>query len=767
MLAVQPRRWLSRPKGLVIFAITVASLYWFLLHGYGGGYTKSWYGAQDHDGGSNAPSVDSPKAQEPISAPSEPITEAETPEQKQEVSSLQYLDLSDPNSPTYVKSFEDKMKEAEDQKEVALREQFGMEHEQLGREPGADAFYGKTLMTLSTTKDRPAEMEAHLTPADNLTYFSAQQPYIHNPYPNYNKKAWLAERARYSPCEGPTGEEVSDIMAFKGLPKGFPTAGIGSYSVLGIDGDLCYERETRLGMYGFQNANDTSIPSVDWDNVQWGRLQEKCVQKNKARFGLVGEPNPYVTSVYSRQNTTPWDGAETDYDLDNAPKLPDHDDNLRRGHMADYRRGLLGKPASDKPKVSTESRTALLLRTYIGKEYNENDKQAIRALITELSLRTGGQYQVFLFVHVKDNAYAIWDDEATYQYVLEKNVPAEFRDIAVLWNDEAVQAMYPRLNPEQATVHVAQWLSVQKFAQEFPEFDYIWNWEMDARITGHHYDFLEKLASFSKRQPRRGLWERNERYYIPSLHGDYDTDFRKDVEERSGKETVWGPIGLPFITPVGPKPPVERPEEDDYKWGVGEEADLITVAPIFNVKDSGWIGGNDLWGFNDSTHATQQLPRRATIVTHSRISKKLLDIMHVENLRGNHIASEMTCQTIALLHGLKTVYAPMPIFFDRAWKGKDIGRWFNSGRKGESGGFNSAMGWGREARYGGTTWYYRATPPQRLYNNLMGYEDTGIGGETWEEENGRICLPSILMHPIKDVAPTEPGFESDSHLPFG
>ncbi|CRK23082.1 hypothetical protein BN1723_012892 [Verticillium longisporum] len=46
--------------------------------------------------------------------------------------------------------------------------------------------------------------------------------------------------------------------------------------------------------------------------------------------------------------------------------------------------------------------------------------------------------------------------------------------------------------------------------------------------------------------------------------------------------------------------------------------------------------------------------------------------MHVENLRGNHIASEMTPQTVALLHGLKTVFAPHPVWFDRPWNGHTL-----------------------------------------------------------------------------------------------
>ena len=599
-----------------------------------------------------------------------------------------------------------------------------------------------------------------LTPADTSSYFTTHKPYVYNPYPKHMQHT---KGGLYVPCEGPEGEIVSDIKVFKGIPKDFPEPLIGGYDVLEMDGDLCFERETRLGMDGFQNANDTSDPSVDWDKVHWGELQEKCVQKNKARFDLQGQPNPYVNTVYLDKKTTPFIGADSDLDLQDTPKGRDHNDDLRRGFSINSRPT---SGTSPRPK-DAEPRTAILLRTYTGKDYNENDKQVIRSLITELSLRTGGLYQVYLFVHVKDNAYAIWDDEGTYQYVLQQSVPAEFRDIAVLWNDEAVQAMYPKIDPSKANVHNAQWLSVQKFIQEFPEFDYVWNWEMDARIIGQHYDFLEKLSSFAKKQPRRGLWERNERYYVPSVHGDYDTDFRKEVEGVSREETIWGAPDFPFINPVGPKPPVERPEKDDYKWGVGEEADLITVAPIINTNFSGWVGANDVWGFNDSSHATQQLPRRVTIVTHSRISKRLLDIMHVENLRGNVIASEMTCQTIALLHGLKAVYAPMPMFFDRPWKGKDIVRWFNSGEKGDSGGDNSAIGWGREARYGGITWYYRAGPPQRLYNNLMGYEDTKIGGEEWEEIHGRPCLPPILMHPIKDVAPTESGYQSESRLPFG
>ncbi|KAI1418542.1 hypothetical protein F5Y13DRAFT_184183 [Hypoxylon sp. FL1857] len=749
MLAVQPRRLLSRPKGLLLFAIFSATLYWFLLHGSATPHNTRWF---DGSAGSvQAPLKDNTEAKQVPLPANEPNNGGQN--QQPEV---------------HEKTEEEKQKEVEEQREENLREQFDKEYDALAKEPGADALFGQTLNTLDPNKKRSLTIEEHLKPSSHKTYFTDRQPYVYNPYPKYNEKTWLADRAKYVPCEGPDGLPEADVMVFKGQPKEFPEPGFGSYDVLGMDGNLCYERETRLGIYGYQADNDTSNPSVDWDQVHWGELQDKCARKNKARYNMQGHSNPYLTNVYSRHNSSaPDTNGDTESDLAQSESI--HHEGLKKGSpMLRQKRGLPAQPKSGKSKAlaGSEPRTALLLRTYTGKEYSENDKQVIRSLITELSLRTGGLYQVFLFVHVKDTAYAIWDDEETYQYVLQRSVPPEFRDIAVLWNDEATQTMYPKIDPKKATVHVSQWLSVQKFAQEFPEFDYIWNWEIDARVTGHNYDFVEKLATFAKRQPRRGLWERNERYYIPSFHGDYDTQFRKEVERVSGKDTVWGPPKLPFVNPIGPKPPVAKPEDDNYKWGVGEEADLITVAPIFNPINSSWISGNELWGFNDSTHATTDLPRRATIVTHSRVSKRLLDIMHVENLRGNHISSEMVTQTVALLHGLKAVYVPMPVFFDRPWKGKDLAKWFNGGLKGESGGIGSAMGWGREARYRGSTWYYRANPPQRLYLNFMGWEDTNVGGKDWEETHGRPCLPPMLLHPVKDIEPTEPGYKSESNLPY-
>lgn len=588
-----------------------------------------------------------------------------------------------------------------------------------------------------------------------------EKPVRFNPYPDYNSAEWRQQNhATYVPCKGPTGELVEDLLVYKGRPEKWPAPKFGSYQALNMDPNLCWERDTRLGPFGLTQQMKKvggEYETVDWDNVNWGDLKQRCLKLNAGRFDMNrSKKNDYLDAY-----------PETAPPTSPPSKALKHQQGKQASSVVKGRSEATPAKASGTETVK-EKRTAILLRSYTGKTYSENDKQVIRAMVSELSLKTGGEYEVFLLVHSKDRDRRIFDDQETYLSVLKESVPAEFRGMTVLWNDEQVWKIYTELkDEEERSVHTAQWLSVQKFSHDHPQFDFIWNWEMDFRFTGHHYDLLDNLGKFAKKQPRKYLWERNERWYIPEYHGDYDTEFRAQVAARHGNDTVWGPMDLPFINPVGPKPPVESHHDDDYEWGVGEDADFISAGPIFDPIDSQWIIGQHVWGFKDAKHRSEQLPRRTTIVTHSRISKRLLDIMHVENMRGNHVASEMTPQTIALLHGFKAVFAPHPVFMDRDWKGEFINSWFNPGPKGESGGRGSPMGWGRERRYQGTTWYYRAEPPNRLYNNWMGWHDTGVGGPSWEEQHGRPCLPSIMLHQVKDTEPTDANHRTRFELAFG
>lgn len=207
------------------------------------------------------------------------------------------------------------------------------------------------------------------------------------------------------------------------------------------------------------------------------------------------------------------------------------------------------------------------------------------------------------------------------------------------------------------------------------------------------------------------------------------------VEKETENNTVWGAPQVVNVNYIGAPPPVNDPKDDKYTWGVGEDADYITLSPIFNPVNTTWPGKNDVWGYD----VPENTPRRATIGTQSRCSKKSLDTMHAENKKGNHVGSEMTPQTVSLLHGLKAVYAPIPIYFDRSWSGESLQRYFNPGSEGHSGSSEeSPFSRGREGRFQGNTWHYRAIPPQTLYNNCFGLEDGGFGGP-------EVCLVNMSL----------------------
>lgn len=158
-----------------------------------------------------------------------------------------------------------------------------------------------------------------------------------------------------------------------------------------------------------------------------------------------------------------------------------------------------------------------------------------------------------------------------------------------------------------------------------------------------------------------------------------------------GRKSVWGPISIHQITPIGPKPPVAFPEDDKYEWGVGEEADLITFLPIFDPTDTQWLFRNLLWGL------PEDVPRRTSPVAMGRVSRELLHQMHVIQIqRGMGLVSEMTPPSLALWHGLKAVHVPQPLYLDGKWTSKEINRIMNLGEPDKiNGGPDSLWNWDR------------------------------------------------------------------------
>ena len=308
----------------------------------------------------------------------------------------------------------------------------------------------------------------------------------------------------------------------------------------------------------------------------------------------------------------------------------------------------------------------------------------------------------------------------------------------------------------QNSVHASQWLPVQYLAQKHPTFDHYWNWEMDVRYTGHHYELLETLDTWTKAQPRKGLWERNARFYVPKFHGDH-SEFRDFIQarcqdgppEKLEDVSIWGPNppAGQLTTPFDDLPPLEAPTPtyDNFTWGVGEDADMITLLPMFNSDTTHYVLRGGYFNYPMSLLPAGP-PRRATIITFYRISHRLLSTMHLENTHdpGHHMSSEQWPQSVALHHGFKAVYAPHSVYMDRYWPAKAANFIFNNGDAqrfiksfkdiaplGEgSGGWESVFGMDREHSFEISTWYYRTFFATRLYKRLLGYNVDGIGGET-------------------------------------
>lgn len=600
------------------------------------------------------------------------------------------------------------------------------------------------------------------------------QPYL--PYPDYNsaqwKKEWIGEHVS---CLGPRGRNLNESMdemvkAYHRLPQGFPNITVGSAQVVGIDTDTCIDRDSRYDPYGADYTEE-----FDWSEVHWGQLQDECLQRNKDRFN---------------------DDQRAPMDLTSNRTLPE---NHQQWNLS-YTNPLLSSTSSmpsQNPAQKRHPRTAVLIRTWEGYSYTDNGLHAIRALVTEVSLLSGGEYQLYLLVNVKEREADIYDDPEVYLDVLQRVVPEELRSISVLWTERVCEEWYPKVGDWQ--VYWQQFMPLQWFSKTHPEFDYIWNWETDARYTGNHYNFLEQISAFARTIPRKYLWERNARFYFPDAHGNYvsylaDTDAAIANATAKGEMTpVWGPMpaeATPAQTPIGPTPPTSQ-DKDDFSWGVGEEADLITLQPIWDPSRTEWSYRGRIWNYSpgirpifteDDPAADMfdfpgyaNIPRRTFINTVARFSKRMLHAMHIENLAGRSMQAEMWPASVALQHGLKAVYAPHPIWADKKWPAWYEDAVFNAdggklARWGQE--FDSPYNHDREAQFRGWSWYYSTSFPRVLYRRFLGWVTTDgglgeLGGEDYEDRgvmmgdgnivggHGKMCLPPMLLHPVKRVAEWE------------
>lgn len=691
--------------------------------------------------------------------------------------------------------------------------ELGLVEKQLPRPPPWENFdllhryFGGVRSLISREENSPEypRDQAGEGVSENTTYIITKQNFLpqslpFDPYPEYASESYLAKYEEKLDCFLDQEEhiQIPRVYSYVGIPQGFPDAALGSYNVLGLRDDICFDRFGRLGPYGYGYSarrggtgaglngdregsmgvwtDEKKINQVDYAKVNWAEAQSACALKNRKRFEAKETPHKNLF----QDTHTPQE----------QPLLPVEQFAGVKREIKDGLRPTEGNatnPVHGKTDIKAIlPRTAVIIRTWWDMEFTQEIMIHLRSLIAELSLLSGGEYTVHFLIHVRDDNVPIWADEQIYNRILENSLPREFRGMGVLWSERQMSLIYSGLQESffrDLPVHGAYrggYMPIQYFSHQHPEYEYVWNWEMDVRYVGQWYHLLDRVQEWTKLQPRKGLWERNGRFYVPSMHGSWE-DFRQMVrvqtemgsdqpenmwmaikpgsERLDGAPTTQGKGDIPIWGPLGPSdmlkgqkdliPPTSF-EKDKYEWGVGEEADLITFNPIFDPDRTTWFFAEDVTGYN----TTEGLPpRRAAIITTSRLSRRLLQTMHHETiLERHHMFSEMWAASCALHHGFKAVYAPHPVYVDRNWPISYLAGVMNGGKNGASGGARTSVFGTREHNFKSTTWYYDAAFSPNLWRRWLGYKVKNEGGEQAElAGEGRMCLPAVFLHPVKGV----------------
>ncbi|KIE03105.1 hypothetical protein MAJ_00619, partial [Metarhizium majus ARSEF 297] len=623
---------------------------------------------------------------------------------------------------------------------------------------------------------------------------------------------------------------VPPLRYYNGRTHGFPEHVSGSYEVLKLPDDICFERYGRYGPYGFgysqrmgglstgehgENEGFDAVwektPRVDYRSVDWADVQRRCYNANVGRYKALPPMTPSSHGFYIGQSSAESILARRSEDKDTV-----RDSNTTQEAEKPTATPAFSESTKGSASTGSTARTAIVVRCWDSYLFREDDIANIRSMIAELSMASGGRYDVHLLVQVKeDGKHPIWADHEAYQKRINETIPKEFQGLVTLWTETQMLALYQGIydlwtrGPDLPVHGVYRGLSMamQHFAYLHPEYDYFWQWEMDVRYTGHYYDFVTKLEEWAKAQPRKGLWERNSRFYFPSVHGTWedfsqmsrvqsemgtvgaDNVWKKMPSEKTpdttpsmGSRMIWGPLRPAeeqdwFETEADPVAPTTY-EADKYKWGVGEEADYISLNPIFDPEGTTWVLKDDITGYN----RTRPLPpRRAAMITTSRMSRRLLMKMHrMTAFKKQFAFPEMWPATVALQHGYKAVYAPHPMYVDRKWPVEYMAQTYNGGRDGSSGGARTSVFGEREHNLKGLSWFYNSGFAPNLYKRWVGLRVNNDGGEEFEKNRdetkegsgvgnmrggeGRMCVPAMLLHPVKDVelpveAPPEEGDE--------
>ena len=296
---------------------------------------------------------------------------------------------------------------------------------------------------------------------------------------------------------------------------------------------------------------------------------------------------------------------------------------------------------------------------------------------------------------------------------------------------------------------------LQLFAQAYHQFDHYWNLELDVRFTSYTLPYLEAVSQFARNEPRKQAWERASFRYIPAVHGTYN-DFISAVNNSVEGQGLWHPPQIPEINnPVGPRPPVPEAINDDFQWGIGEDADFIPMVPCSKVSsEPRWFGYSYIFGFKHG----MDTPRFFCPQAVGRASWTLLNAIHIAQVeKGVKIPSEATLPSFAYWHGLKISSPPQPWFINPPQTAPHMNEVLNGGLpRTEWRGFANGTATWNDTVFG----EFNDMHPSYRWGTLLPGEimDTWLDQDIDAEgdlpyllvkSDGKTYAPSMVLHPVK------------------
>lgn len=290
---------------------------------------------------------------------------------------------------------------------------------------------------------------------------------------------------------------------------------------------------------------------------------------------------------------------------------------------------------------------------------------------------------------------------------------------------------------------------MQILALHYPEFDHFWQVELDMRFLGDAGKFLDRVGMVARNEPRKQALERSSFWHMIAEIGDYGELFRAVDEVNKGGSHVWGPLRIPEIDPIGPEPPTPDPRDDNFEWGVGEDADAVVMSYCMNANiPNRWFFRDWIQGFSGGV----ETPRFYCPPAIMRGSRPLLLAIHQAQLeQGVRIPSEATLPSFALWHGLKLSFPQHPVFHRDKDDHKMRGEWWRGGPRASSTGLCPDSS--EHPRGLGLTFWWESDWPRKVFSAWTGRPLEEGAKIPWilYEQDGQLWAPNIIMHPVKHI----------------